>query len=157
MRRLGEQQRPIDGVVSTGTANSTAAIDHFALTFNQPLEPMSAGAANSYSLTSNTGITYVLSPSYAAGSLTVNFTMTPEPLQPGSYTFNTLSALIDQTATRSCPSRYRSRSATRRMGRSPDTTHQTRFVPGATPLPMTQVSAGFLTRWAWAPSPAPVM
>ncbi len=46
---------PIDGVVSTGTANTQSAIDHFAVTFNQPLNAMAAGAANSYSLTGSSG------------------------------------------------------------------------------------------------------
>ena len=110
---------PIDGIVSTGTANTQTAIDHFAVTFNQPLNATAAGTAANYSLTGSSGDpTYVLTPSYSAGSTTVNFTMAPEPLQPGTYSFNTLSGLTDSSGNAGdALLRCRFRSATRRMGR----------------------------------------
>ncbi len=137
---------PINGVVSTGTANTQAAIDHFAVTFNQPLNAMAAGAANSYSLTGSSGDpTYVLTPSYTAGSSTVFFTMSPEPLQPGTYSFNTLSGLTDSNSNEVTPFTLPFTISNPPDGQIALTTHQTMFVPGATPLPMTQVSTGFST------------
>ncbi len=137
---------PIDGVVSTGTADTQAAIDHFAVTFNQPLNANSAGAANSYSLTGSSGDpTYVLTPSYTPGSTTVNFTMTPEPLQPGTYSFDTLSGLTDSNGNAVTPFALSFTISNPPDGQIALTTHQTMFVPGATPLPMTQVSTGFST------------
>ena len=137
---------PIDGVVSTGIANTHAAIDHFAVTFNQPINASSAGSANSYSLTGSSGDpTYVLAPSYTTGSTTVNFTMTPEPLQPGTYSFNTLSGLTDSNGNAVTPFALSFTISNPPDGQIALTTHQTRFVPGATPLPMTQVSTGFST------------
>ena len=137
---------PINGVVSTGTATAETAIDHFAVTFNQPLNVSAAGAANSYSLIGSGGDpNYVLTPSYTSGALTVNFTMSPEPLQPGTYTFDTLSALTDSNGNEITPFSLSFTISNPPDGQIADTTHQTQFVPGATPLPMTQVSTGFTT------------
>ncbi len=137
---------PIDGVVSTGTANAQTAYDHFAVTFNQPLNATSAGAASNYSLTDSSGdYTYALTPSYSSGSTTVNFTMSPEPLQPDTYSFNTLSGLTDANGNEVTPFSLSFTVSNPTDGQIASTTHQTRFVPGATPLPMTQVSTGFFT------------
>ena len=38
---------------------------------------------------------YALTPTYSAGTKTVNFATTPNPLQPGKYRFQTLSGLLD--------------------------------------------------------------
>ena len=137
---------PLDGVVSTGTATAQTAIDHFAVTFNQPLNTMAAGAANSYSLVGSSGDpTYSLAPSYTAGSTTVTFTMTPEPLQPGTYSFDTLSGLIDASGNEVTPLSLSFTISNPTDGQIASTSHQSLSVSGATPLPMTQVSPGFLT------------
>ncbi len=124
---------PIDGV-STGTATVETAYDHFAVTFNQPLNATAAGAANSYSLTDASGqYTYALTPSYTSGSTVVNFTMSPEPLQPDTYTFSTLSGLTDANGNPVTPFSLSFTIANPPDGQIAGTTHQTRFVPGAPP------------------------
>ncbi len=137
---------PIDGVVSTGTANGQTAIDHFAVTFNQPLNTTSAGAAGNYSLTDSSGeYTYTLTPSYTSGSTSVNFTVSPEPLQPDTYSFDTLSGLTDQNGNEVTPFSLPFTISNPADGQIALTTHQTMSVPGASPLPMTEVSTGFYT------------
>ncbi len=116
------------------------------MAFNQPLNAASAGAASNYSLTGSSGDpTYVLASSYTAGSTTVNFTMTPEPLQPGTYSFNSLSGLIDSNGNEVTPFALAFTISNPPDGQIALTTHQIGFVPGATPLPMTEVSTGFFT------------
>ena len=55
--------KPTAGVVSTATATSQAAIDHFAVEFSQPLSTTSATSASNYSLIDNNGLNYSITPS----------------------------------------------------------------------------------------------
>src|SRR4029079_19648669 len=86
-----------------GTATAVAAIDSLTVTFTHDLLASAAGNAANYSLgaagpdaTFGTAddTTYVLTPSYAGvGSRVVNFSIAPNPLQPGTYRFRTLPGL----------------------------------------------------------------
>src|SRR5207253_523940 len=138
---------PSSGVVSTGVADAQSAIDHFSVTFTQPLSVSSATAAGNYSLVGSAGdsTSYTLTPTYTSGSLTVNFTVSPEPIQPGSHTFQTLSGLTDAAGNPVTPLSIQFTVSNPPAGQIALTTHASRFVPGATPLPMTQVADGFLT------------
>ena len=145
-------------VVST-TLNQQAAIDHFTVSFSAPLSASSAVLAGNYDLrtagpdgvfgTADDTV-YSLAPSYTAGSKTVTFTVNPEPLQPNlpspdSYRFETLAGLLDQSSAGVTPYTTTVTVSNPVDGQIAWTTHGSEFVPGATPLPMTQVSSGFLT------------
>ncbi len=71
--------------------------------------------------------------------------MSPEPLQPGTYTFQTLSGLADASNAGVTPFSMQFTISNPAAGQIALTTHGTEFVPGATPLPMTQEASGFLT------------
>ena len=81
--------------------------------------------------------------------------MTPEPLQPGTYSFNTLSSLTDQNGNPVTPLALSFTISNPPDGQIALTTHQTMSVPGATPLPMTRSARDSPRRWAWGRSPAP--
>ncbi len=146
-------------VVSTSLTSSQAAIDHFTVNFSAPLSASSAVVAVNYDLRTagpdgvfGTADDTVLSltPTYAAGSTTVTFAVNPEPLQPNlpspdSYRFETLSGLLDQSGAAVTPYTTNFTVTNPVDGQIAWTTHGSEFVPGATPLPMTQVSSGFLT------------
>src|SRR5205085_143646 len=84
----------------------TSAIDSFSVTFSGDLLASAANNANNYSLVSagvdglfGTGddASYAVTPTYAGtGSRTVNFTINPNPLQPGQYRFATQASLTDR-------------------------------------------------------------
>ena len=138
---------PINGVVSTSTATTQTAIDHFAVVFSQALQSSSATNASNYGLTDSSGHTYQLTPSYTSKRRQPSIPPLPqEPLQPGlTYTFQTLAGLNDVNGSSVTPFSMQFTVSNPADGQIALTTHGTRFVPGATPLPMTQVSTGFST------------
>ena len=140
---------PTGGVVSTGTASTQTAIDNFSVVVSQPLSLSSATTTADYSLTDNDGHSYQIIPSYTSGTQVVSFTISPEPLQPGlTYTFQTLSGLTDANGGAVTTFTQQFTVENPIDGQIALTTHTTEAVPGATELPMTQVSEGFLTALA---------
>ena len=123
---------PIKGVVTTGLGSTQAAIDHFAVLFSGALSGSSATSASNYSLVGSAGDpTYTLTPTYVSGSDTVTFTMSPEPLQPGTYTFQTLAGLDDASNAGVTPFSMQFTITNPPAGQIALTTHGTEFVPGA--------------------------
>ncbi len=113
---------------------------------NGALNTGAATSANNYSLVDNNGHNYQITPSYTPGSTNVTFTINPEPLQPNlSYTFQTLSGLADASNNPVTPFSTQFTVTNPADGQIALTTHATEFVPGATPLPLTQIGTGLYT------------
>lgn len=147
---------PVTGVVSTGVAETANAIDGFALNCTRPLTVSSAITAENYELREagadgqfydavnhpddQDDSVFTLSPTYTSGAKLVALSANPEPLQPGSYQFRTLSGLIDQDGNAVPPFTLQFTVRNPAAGRIESTSNDVRA--SATPLPMTEFPAG---------------
>ncbi|MCY2989793.1 MAG: FG-GAP-like repeat-containing protein, partial [Planctomycetota bacterium] len=140
---------PSAGVISTGVAGTQTAISQFAVNFTGPLTVSAATAAASYQLreagadgtlgtADDTSIAF--SPSYTSGATTVNFTVSPNPLQPGRYQFQTLAALTDQGGNPVTPLVLQFTVSNAPAGRIEGPNNDS--LPAATSLPLTEDPAG---------------
>jgi hypothetical protein len=153
-------------VVSTtlSTAYSTA-VDRFSATFSEDLLASAAVNPANYSLreAGSNGIfgdgddaIYALTPTYSGpGSRVVDFTIDPNPLQPGNYRFRTLSGLTDRAGNPVTGFSHDFAVADPPAGRIENHTGND-SIPGATPLPMTETpeGSGFFTSLGSVPSSA---
>src|SRR5690606_2543624 len=80
------------------------AIDRFWISTSRPLNVDAANNANHFELRhdgadgiygTTDDVVHDVQPTYAAGTRTIQFTVSPAPLQPGRHRFRTTSALLD--------------------------------------------------------------
>ena len=139
---------PIAGLLPPG-ATTQAAIDQFTVAFSGALNAAAAASPGSYSLheagsngTFNDADDAVVTliPSYTSGSQTVSFTINPSPLQPGSYQFKTLPALVDAGGAGVTPFVLPFTVSNPTAGKIENTGND--LLSAATPLPLTELPAG---------------